>query len=438
MPIPRPIFATLTLVVLPFLGLDSLSAQQGPPFDPPGPPPLPPGLHDRTLPPGKPFDGGDFEPPGRRGNFQPPGWGGGGPSGLSFQAQVNAAADAVVQGLNAGSFEPGSESAADAARAIVRNLDAVPADPQGLARAVTAFNELVLESSDTFLQEPPSEFLAMHEILVELVTYAETSRSPVVEGESGPDPLRAGYLVDVPEWTAFEATASYWTHPGMGASNPSGYGAEFGTVWVGASYQPRARHSNGQTGAAAFGLGLGDAQRYAGLQIGVNSFSTVSSGFFRRTAVDLHLHRMLPGDIGVAVGWESALTFGTGDVTRDSGSNRYAVASRWFSLRSDPGQAMSSAVLSVGVGDGRFKSERHFLDGRSGVGMFGSAAVRVAPPASLIAEWTGQDLMLATSVTPLRDQRFAITAGVADVTGAAGDGARFVIGASAGHDFRRD
>ena len=73
---------------------------------------------------------------------------------------------------------------------------------------------------------------------------------------------------------------------------------------------------------------------------------------------------------------------------------------------------------------------------RGGVGPFGSFGVRVAPPVTLIAEWTGQDVLLAASVTPLRNQRLAITAGFAEVTGTAGDGARFTIGGSLGYSFR--
>ena len=67
---------------------------------------------------------------------------------------------------------------------------------------------------------------------------------------------------------------------------------------------------------------------------------------------------------------------------------------------------------------------------------FGSVGVRVLQPVSVIAEWTGQDLLLATSVTPLRNQNVAFTAGFADVTGTAGDGARFIIGGSLGYSFR--
>jgi hypothetical protein len=123
-------------------------------------------------------------------------------------------------------------------------------------------------------------------------------------------------------------------------------------------------------------------------------------------------------------------------VDRDSGENLYVVGSRWFGLRSDPYAPFGLAMVSLGVGTGRFQLEEDFYADKGGVGVFGSIGVRVAPPMSLIAEWTGQDLMLATSVTPLRSQRIAITAGVTELTGAAGDGARFVIGGSVGYDFK--
>jgi hypothetical protein len=127
---------------------------------------------------------------------------------------------------------------------------------------------------------------------------------------------------------------------------------------------------------------------------------------------------------------------GSWSVTRDSGENAYAVGSRWLQLRSDPEAPFGVGMVSLGVGSGRFQTEERFAERAGGVGVFGSVGVRVARPVSLIAEWTGQDLMLAASLTPLREQRVAITAGFAEVTGTAGDGARLVLGGSLGYDFR--
>jgi hypothetical protein len=167
----------------------------------------------------------------------------------------------------------------------------------------------------------------------------------------------------------------------------------------------------------------------------VISFSTVNSGVGDRTAVDLHLHRAL-GDVWrLAVGWESVVAGYR--ITRDSGENLYVVGSRWVQFRSDPNAPFGVAMLSLGIGSGRFQLKEEFYEERGGVGVFGSFGIRVAPPVTLIAEWTGQDLMLATSLTPFRNQHLAITAGFAEVTGAAGDGARFAIGGSLGYDFTR-
>jgi hypothetical protein len=44
--------------------------------------------------------------------------------------------------------------------------------------------------------------------------------------------------------------------------------------------------------------------------------------------------------------------------------------------------------------------------------------------------------VLATSLTPLRNQRLGITAGLTELTGAAGDGPRFAMGASVGLDMK--
>jgi len=93
-------------------------------------------------------------------------------------------------------------------------------------------------------------------------------------------------------------------------------------------------------------------------------------------------------------------------------------------------------MVSVGAGTGRYQSEADFHADAGGIGLFGSFGIRLAAPVSLVAEWTGQDMLLATSVTPLRNRGLAITAGFAEVTGAAGDGARFTLGGSLGHTFR--
>jgi len=66
--------------------------------------------------------------------------------------------------------------------------------------------------------------------------------------------------------------------------------------------------------------------------------------------------------------------------------------------------------------------------------VFGSLGVRVARPVSAIVEWTGQDLGAGISVAPFDNFPLVITPAVRDITGA-GDGARFILGASVAINF---
>jgi hypothetical protein len=85
-------------------------------------------------------------------------------------------------------------------------------------------------------------------------------------------------------------------------------------------------------------------------------------------------------------------------------------------------------TVSAGLGGGRFRTERAIQTGKSGVNGFGSVGVRIADPISLIADWAGQDLALAASIVPFARVPLFVMPGVADVTGSAGDGARFILG----------
>jgi hypothetical protein len=217
----------------------------------------------------------------------------------------------------------------------------------------------------------------------------------------------------------------------MGANSPGGFGARWGDAFVGAAYQANIRNSPASDGAVAAGVGLGNPWTLVGLDVAVVSFSTLRSGWGNRMGMDFKVHRILPGLIGIAVGWESALLRGGTDGLR----SRYAAASRWFQLREDDA-VFSALVVSAGVGNGRFVRPDDWAAGER-IGYFGSVAFRVAPPLSVIADWTGQDLALATSVAPFERHSVILVAGFVDLTGTAGDdGPRFVTSASYGFRFR--
>lgn len=218
--------------------------------------------------------------------------------------------------------------------------------------------------------------------------------------------------------------------PGSSVASPTAFGADFGDIFVGGSYQSRARFTNVDDGGAVFGFGLGE-RRIVGLEVAVSSFSTVRQGFFSNGGVSLKLHHLFPNNLAIAAGVENAATFGS----PDGGSSVYGVATKVFQLRNDVTKPFSTVTVSLGLGGGRFRSEHDVQKGIDSVNVFGSVGLRVAEPISLIADWTGQDLTIGTSIVPFRNIPIVITPAVADVTGNAGDGARFILGFGFGYFF---
>jgi hypothetical protein len=236
------------------------------------------------------------------------------------------------------------------------------------------------------------------------------------------DSLRQKFRLAVPPKASGILVAPR-SSPAMGASSPSAFGGSLGDVWLGATWIQRPRFSRGNDGVASAGFGAGDPYRLVGLDVDIISFTTIREGFGKRMALDLELHRYLGDDFAVAVGWESVVTRGF----QDTGASHYATVSRWIQLRPDDSAPFSAVLLTAGLGDGRFRSEQDEFNNVKTVNVFGSLGVRVLGPASVIADWTGQDLYLGASFAPLKRWQLVISSGFADVTRNAGDGPRFVV-----------
>ena len=248
------------------------------------------------------------------------------------------------------------------------------------------------------------------------------------------DSIRASYVLPLP--AAVEvARHSNSISPGSSSGTPTAYGAEFGDIFFGGEFQARTRYTktlpfrDRVDGSVYGGFGLGNPRSFLGIELVGTSFTTIREGFFRKSSFSFKIHRQLPGNFAVAYGWEDAI-HSTGT---DGGSSMYGVLTSDIRFREDYDAPMSAVTLSAGVGNGRFQTEQAFYAGKHGVNGFGSMGLHVVRPLSLIADWTGQDLMLGASIVPFRKLPLIITPAFADVTGSAGDGARFVMGA--GFDF---
>ena len=247
------------------------------------------------------------------------------------------------------------------------------------------------------------------------------------------DSIRRSYTLSLPPTIQIERIP-FWISPGSSSGTPTAYGAEFADVFFGASYQRRARYTYLDDGDAYIGFGLGNPRDYLGIELNLTTFTTVRHGFFKESSFSFKIHRDLPGNFAIAYGWEDAIhSSGT-----DGGNSMYGVLTESIHTRDDPDSFLSRVTLSAGLGNGRFQSERAFGENRHGVNAFGSVGVRVFKPIALLADWTGQDLMLGASIVPFRRIPLFITPAYADVTGSAGDGARFVVGFGIDFSFLRN
>jgi hypothetical protein len=231
------------------------------------------------------------------------------------------------------------------------------------------------------------------------------------------------------------------TSPAFSIFNPVGFGADNNLLFFSVSYQSRTRFTQTSDGEAGFGIGIGDAVNSVGAELSysINSFGANSG--FGSGAFNAKLHKRIGEDTAVAIGWNqfAKIYFGGG---RNSSSasdypnnSYYAVGTKIFRTREDINEPLSRVALTAGVGSGVFLPfDRNANIDRGGLNVFGSLGVRVARPVSAVVEWTGADLGAGISVAPFDNFPLVITPAFRDITGA-GDGARFILGASLAFNF---
>ena len=248
-----------------------------------------------------------------------------------------------------------------------------------------------------------------------------------VASAQNPDSIKKSYILPVPAIGQHHTPVR--ASPGSSVQSPTAFGPEWGEGYIGAGWTSRMRYMHNlpgtkeMDGAVMASFGFGDATHYLGLEAVATSFSTVRSGFGNHSSLSFKVHRLLPNNFAIAAGWEDAIrTKGT-----DGGTSGYGVVSTWY----------KRLTASAGVGGGRFKTEAALAEDRKNVNAFGSVAYELASPVSVIADWAGQDLALGASLVPLKRIPLYIEPAFVDVTGSAGDGARFVLGVGFGFTYKQ-
>jgi hypothetical protein len=234
-----------------------------------------------------------------------------------------------------------------------------------------------------------------------------------------------------------------FSFPVGGVNSPSAFGANWGEVFLAAGYQnstrpqifndPNARTQGTRDGTLAFGFGLGNSRSSVGLELFATSNSTVRRGFFNEGAVSFKLHKQLNDNFALAVGVDDAIAYGVGS---DIGSSYYGVAS--MVLNPSPNlEFLSNTTVSIGVGNGRYRSVGDVRLDRSTYGVFGSIGTRLSPNVSLVTDWDGQDLGIGVPVAfPLGSNlSIQVMPAVVDLVNPETGGRRFTLSAGIGLNF---
>ena len=218
--------------------------------------------------------------------------------------------------------------------------------------------------------------------------------------------------------------------PSLTIANPYGFGSD-GGFYSGLSYQFSNRNEGADSSdaTAGFGTGFGNAQKLVGVELGytMTSFGQTNRDF-GSGGFNLKLHRQIANGWGVAAGWNNFLSVGDGT---DFGDSLYLSSTKIFKLRENVSSPLSRVAVTAGIGNGQFRSEGDIDDDNNSFNPFGSLAFRVARPVSFVTEWTGQDLAMGLSVSPIRTLPLTLNLGVRDIAGA-GDEARFIFGIGTG------
>jgi hypothetical protein len=234
----------------------------------------------------------------------------------------------------------------------------------------------------------------------------------------------------------------YKASPGITLGVPSGFGADGGKIFTGIGIQRTPALSI--DGSAGIGIGLGNARKSIGVQLSYTAYSLsdsvgegsanggrpVGGGGF-----NLKLHRQFPGGWSVALGADSIVNIGRLSAPslgrfnyNEAEGTYYGAVTKLIALKPDATASFSRLALTVGAGIGRFQTAAELAARETVLTPFASAALKISPAASVVAEWSGQDFGVGLSWVPFRNLPIVISPGIRDLFGRDVGKPRFQLG----------
>jgi len=199
---------------------------------------------------------------------------------------------------------------------------------------------------------------------------------------------------------------------GASFGSPIAFGADWGSAGIGLYGQTLSNSNSGKRADGSLGVafGLGDADRYVGLetQVSISSLSGSSGDNFGDSgSLGFKLHTNLGSGAAFAVGVNSTARWG--NQADQNKASLYAVATKAFKIGTASPRAL---VANIGIGDNGFQE----LGQNGGAGVFGSLAFYVTPQVSVVADYTGRFLNAGISAAPFRTLPFTVTLGGVNLT----------------------
>jgi S-layer homology domain len=223
--------------------------------------------------------------------------------------------------------------------------------------------------------------------------------------------------------------------PVGGITTPSGFGADFGDIFVGAGYQDNipvafAPPGNDPRTVYGGGIGLGNARSLIGLEA---SYTSAGARIGDRGGFNFKVHKQLGDNVSVAAGWENAIRNGY-TTANDPRDTFYGVVTAVL-----PVGETSNFTASVGGGNGRFRTFGDLTADNNTTNIFGSLGFRVSENIGLVADYNGRNLNIGLPLTlKLGDSiGLQVTPVLLDVAGDQNSGpkSRFGIGGGVGINF---
>lgn len=231
----------------------------------------------------------------------------------------------------------------------------------------------------------------------------------------------------ITEISQLETIYKPWVIPSVSLMTPTGYTARWGDIYGAFSVNDRTRFGHIADGYAMIGMGIGNPAKWLGLELTLG-FLNVRKLLNSGKGLSVKVGHTFPDGTSIALGKIDCFQWPKN--AADTGSSDYISISKAFYLNStttNPTNTFDLLIVSLGLGDGQFKSDEKFVNNQAGVGLFGSLGLRVVQPVTVIANWN-HNLHLGLSVAPFRTIPFVATMGFLDILKTQGDGVRYVVG----------